>query len=416
MNEEKAMNKTGLLQIACIVGLAVVGLIGCGHVPKGPHAAQPKIQINLENPRDLPDDTKVNLGTIGIVFGSSDPESKVREPMNKAAGAFSGAGASALSVANAAGSMGQAGIFLLPLVPVAAVAGAIAGGSAGVPAEKVEAAKASIATAIRELSIRENLQNQLMEAARERTPYPLVRLEGSAPAPAQARDSSHCPAGKNVDTIFEIDVTSIKLDGLGYTSGSGLEYINSRLWLSMDTRVRLVRVAQNSEVFNRSFTTTCYGQRLRLLEWGTNEAGLLKQEITKCLPSVVDRIVKDFLFPSRDLTGGWISLYQTCSVDGCEISGKFLFQNTGNMDGPGAKIRFYLSEDGSFAEGRNPLLMEFTTTSIAGGSDQTIRLEHRLGFGLGQDLKGKYIVAIIDPDNTVVESDKSNNSIPGRVN
>jgi hypothetical protein len=209
-------------------------------------------------------------------------------------------------------------------------------------------------------------------------------------------------------------VTSVNLEGLGYTTGSGLEYINSNLWLSMDTRVRLIRAADNTEIFNRSFTTTCYGQRLRLLDWGANDAILLRQEIGKCLLSVVDRILKDFWAPSRDLTGKWISLYQTCSVDGCEITGKFLFQNTGNLDASGTTVRFYLSEDGSFAEGRNPLLMEVTAVALQGRGDQIIRLEPRLG--QGQDLRRKYIIAIIDPENTVVESDKTNNYVPGRIN
>jgi hypothetical protein len=218
----------------------------------------------------------------------------------------------------------------------------------------------------------------------------------------------------NLDSIFEIGVSSVNLEGFGYKPSSGLEYINSFLWLSMTARVRLIRMADNTEVFNRSFSTTCYGQRLRLLEWGANDAAQLRQEIARCLPSVGDRILKDFWAPSRDLTGKWLSLYQTCSVDGCEITGKFLFQNTGNLDAPGTKVRFYLSEYGSFDEERNPLLMEFTTIPIEGGRDQVIRLDNRLS--LGQDLRRKYIIAIIDPENTVVESDKTNNYVPGWIN
>jgi hypothetical protein len=408
------MNKRVLIQAVCVVALAIAVQIGCSHAPKGPNGSGPNIQINLENPRNLPDDTKVNLGAIGIVSGRYEPDIKLREPMNKTAGAFSGAGASALSVAKTAGEMGQAGVFLLPLIPVAAMVGAIAGGSVGVPGEKVEAARASIGTAIRDLNIQETLQNQLIEHVRENSQYSVIRIQGPGPASPGVKGSYPSPAGMNLDSIFEIGVTHVNLEGLGYKPGSGLEYINSNLWLSMDTRVRLVRVADNTEVFNRSFTTACYGQRLRLLEWGANDAALLRQEISNCLPLAGERIVKDFWAPSRDLTGKWILLYQTCSVDGCEITGKFLFQNTGNMDAPGTKVRFYLSEDGSFVEGRNPLLMDVKKIALEGGGDQVIRLEHRLG--QGQDLRRKYIIAIIDPDNTVVESDKTNNYVPGRIN
>lgn len=408
------MNRRSLIQTLCIVALVFAGQIGCSHTPKRTDASGPDIRINLENPRDLPDDTKVNLGAIGVVSARYESDIKLREPMNKATGALSGAGASALSVAKTAGEMGKAGIFLLPFIPVAAVVGAIAGGSAGVPGEKVEAARASIETAIREVKIQETLQNQITEHAREKTTYPLLRLEGLGPASPGARESYPSLPGINLDSIFEIGVTSVNLEGFGYTPGSGLEYINSFLWLSMDTRVRLVRVADDTEIFNRSFTTICYGQRLKLLDWGANDAAMLRQEISKCLPSVRDRIAKDFWAPSRDLTGNWISLYQTCSVDGCETSGRFLFQNTGNLDAPGTTVRFYLSEDGSFVEGRNPLLMEVKTTAIEGGGSQPIRLDR--GLGRDQDLRRKYIIVIIDPDNTVVESDKTNNYVPGRIN
>jgi hypothetical protein len=408
------MNKRLLIQAVCIVALAFAGQIGCSHTPKRTDASGPEIRINLENPRDLPDDTKVNLGAIGIISGRYDPDIKLRDPMNKTAGAFSGAGASALSVAKTAGGMGKAGVFLLPLIPVAAVVGAIAGGSAGVQAEKVAGAKTSIGRAIRDLGIQETLHNQLMEIVRGRRAYPVIRVEGLGPASLGARASYDSFPGMNLDSIFEIGVTSVNLEGFGYTPGSGLEYINSFLWLSIDTRVRLVRVADNTEVFNRPFSTTCYGQRLRLLEWAANDAALLRQEISKCLPSVGDRILKDFWDPSRDLTGKWISLYQTCSVDRCEITGKFLFQNAGNMDAAGSTIRFYLSEDGSFAEGKNPLLTEVTTTPIEGAGDQVIRLERH--FGQDQDLRRKYIIAIIDPENTIVESDKRNNYVMGPIN
>ncbi len=406
------MNRRSSIQILCAVALAFAGQIGCSHMPKGPNAEEPKIQINLENPKDLPDDTKVNLGAIGIVSRRSDPDIKLREPMGKTSGAFSGAGASALSVARTAGEMGQAGIFVLPFVPLATLVGAIAGGSAGVPAEKVEAAKTSIGTAIRDLKIQDTLQNQLMEHIRGKSSYPVIRVEGLGPASPGARARYDSSSGMNLDSIFEIIVTSVNLEGLGYKPGSGLEYINSNLWLSVDTRVRLIRVADNAEVFNRSFRTACYGQRLRFLEWGANEAALLRQEISKCLPSVRDRIAKDFWAPSRDLTGKWISLYQTCSVDGCEITGKFLFQNTGNLDAAGTSVRFYLSEDGSFVEGRNPGLMEVKAVALEGGGEQVIRLD----LGRNQDLRGKYIIAVIDSDNTVVESDKTNNYALGRIN
>jgi hypothetical protein len=58
--------------------------------------------------------------------------------------------------------------------------------------------------------------------------------------------------------------------------------------------------------------------------------------------------------------------------------------------------------------------MEVKTTAIEGGGSQPIRLDR--GVGRDQNLRRKYIIAIIDPENTVVESDKTNNYVPGRIN
>jgi len=133
-------------------------------------------------------------------------------------------------------------------------------------------------------------------------------------------------------------------------------------------------------------------------------AALFKQEIENCLPSVKDRIVRDFLAPFRDLMGKWMFLNQICSVEGCEISGRFIIRNAGNLDTPASPVRFYLSEDGIYDEGKDLLLKEVRTKAIESGESQSIWLDYRLK--PGQDGRRKYIITIIDGENRVVESNK----------
>ncbi|OGP91956.1 MAG: hypothetical protein A2157_12170 [Deltaproteobacteria bacterium RBG_16_47_11] len=397
--KEAIMNMKLLIQSICIIAIASFGQISCSHTP--------------ERPKVLSDDLRVNFGTIGVVSARFEPNIFLRTPKDKSAGALSGAGASTLSWLEVAGSMGQGGILLLPFIPIAAVGGAIAGGLSGVSGEKVEEAKASIRTAIKDLKIQETLIDQIMENAREETPYPLVRVEGVGPISPMERVSYHSLPGMNLESLLEIGVTGCNLEGTGYTPGSGLGYINSTLWISMDTRVRLVRIADGREIFSRSFTTRCYGQRLKFLEWGANDAALFRQEIKNCLPSVRDRIVRNFLAPFRDLTGKWMFLNQICSVEGCEISGRFIIRNAGNLDATASLVRFYLSEDGVYDEGRDLLLKEVTTKAIEGGESQPIWFNYRLG--TGQDVRRKYIITIIDEENRVVESNKENNYAIGTI-
>ena len=161
--KEEIMNTKRLIQPICIMlVIASVGQTGCSHTPKQPNALSPDIGANLERPNAPPEDTRVNLGAIGVVSGRYDPKIHLREPMNKTTGALSGAGASVLSLGKLASHVGLWGIFFLAIIPVAAVGGAIAGGLTGVPEEKVEEAKASIDTAIRNLRIQETLQDQWM--------------------------------------------------------------------------------------------------------------------------------------------------------------------------------------------------------------------------------------------------------------
>ncbi len=140
---------------------------------------------------------------------------------------------------------------------------------------------------------------------------------------------------------------------------------------------------------------------------GANDAALFRQEIKNCLPSVRDRIVRDFLAPFRDLTGRWMVLNQICSVEGCEISGRFIIRNAGNLDAPASLVRFYLSEDGIYDERRDLLLKEATTKALEGGESQSIWFDYRLI--LGQDVRRKCIITITDGENSVVESNKENN-------
>jgi subtilase family serine protease len=100
-------------------------------------------------------------------------------------------------------------------------------------------------------------------------------------------------------------------------------------------------------------------------------------------------------------------------VDGCEVSGSFVIRNAGNLDAPASQVRFYLSEDAVYDEGRDTLLKEVTTKTIEGGESQPIRIDHRLG--TGQDVRRKYIIVVIDGENRVVESNKENNYVVGTI-
>ncbi len=83
-------------------------------------------------------------------------------------GVSSGLGASGgLGSLNA----GEGAIFLLPLIPIAATVGAIAGASKGVSPEKVKEAETSIKNAVEDPKIQDTLLDKFLEIAKSKFPF-----------------------------------------------------------------------------------------------------------------------------------------------------------------------------------------------------------------------------------------------------
>jgi hypothetical protein len=114
-----------------------------------------------------------------------------------------------------------------------------------------------------------------------------------------------------------------------------------------------------------------------------------------------------------DLTATWTSLNQTCknSQKGirCTIKGKLNVQNIGTKNAASSTVRFYLSDDNTFDDADTFLKQVSIISNIKTGKSLNKSLQYT--FGYGETLTGKYIVAVIDADNTVVEADENNNDI-----
>jgi murein DD-endopeptidase MepM/ murein hydrolase activator NlpD len=112
-----------------------------------------------------------------------------------------------------------------------------------------------------------------------------------------------------------------------------------------------------------------------------------------------------------DLTGQWNSLTQRCrsTRDGpkCKITGKLSIQNMGTLKAHSSFVRFYLSTDNVYDEGTDTFLKQKATGTLRTEKNKTKKLSYRFH----ETASGMYIVAVIDADNTVAESDESNNYI-----
>jgi hypothetical protein len=113
-----------------------------------------------------------------------------------------------------------------------------------------------------------------------------------------------------------------------------------------------------------------------------------------------------------DLTGTWTSLIQTCrdSKNGtrCKVKGKLNIQNMGTKNAASSTVKFYLSNDNVF-DAADTYLKKISVKNIKTGESSDKSLKYT--FPYGETLAGKYIIAVVDADNTVFEANEDNNEI-----
>jgi uncharacterized delta-60 repeat protein len=118
--------------------------------------------------------------------------------------------------------------------------------------------------------------------------------------------------------------------------------------------------------------------------------------------------------PNPDLKGKWSSLTQTCRETAkgvkCKVKGIINVQNAGTLDAASSLVRFYLSDDEKYDEGVDTFLKQVATGKLKAGTSKLKKLNYSLR--TGKSASGKYIIAAIDTDNTVVETDETNNTAP----
>jgi hypothetical protein len=113
-----------------------------------------------------------------------------------------------------------------------------------------------------------------------------------------------------------------------------------------------------------------------------------------------------------DLTGTWSSMDQACKTTKkgirCKIKGKLNIQNIGTKNAASSIVKFYLSDDNTHDDADTYLKNVSTKNIITGESSDK---NFKFAFPYGQTLTDKYIIAVIDADNTVVEAIEDNNKI-----
>jgi hypothetical protein len=112
-----------------------------------------------------------------------------------------------------------------------------------------------------------------------------------------------------------------------------------------------------------------------------------------------------------DVTGSWVSWSPFWrGVDKCFVKFTFKVQNIGDEIAETTLIKFYLSKDNYF-DPEDTFIKEATVGNLVGGADYDISLED----SVHQIEAVDRLIAVIDPAESLSETDEENNIVPSTI-
>jgi len=112
-----------------------------------------------------------------------------------------------------------------------------------------------------------------------------------------------------------------------------------------------------------------------------------------------------------DLFGQWEKFFRDCKTKrgeiGCEIKAVFEVRNIGNLEASSSVVKFYLSDDPNLNEEEDLLIGRKKIGALKPAKNKDVKLKFKLERGVSPT--GKYLIAVMDANNDVVEADETNN-------
>jgi len=127
------------------------------------------------------------------------------------------------------------------------------------------------------------LGERIYEHARARTPHTFDLLLDQGPSKINENPDYRPLASHGIDTIVETNVLKIELAGEGY--------INPPLNVHVTARVRLIRAADNTSLYERKFDYSSKDHKLT--EWAANDAQLFCKVVARANEVLSGEIVDD---------------------------------------------------------------------------------------------------------------------------
>ena len=233
-------------------------------------------------PNFLTEAQRTNLGEVGLAVPIRAPGKTVEAPPSGSQAIYQGAGLWAGQCLAGGGTIG------LLLAPVCAAIGAGVGALSAESEENVEASSSAIGSALEDYYSHEALRQRIVRVAAQSGARTLIPQAAPQPRDETLEHPDGWRFAAPVDSVIEIAVEELLLPA--WRSGATTNLPSP---LSVRTRVRVVRLEDSREIYNRSYSFL--SERRLFREWGAQNGAALRHALETGFEQIAEEIVEDLL-------------------------------------------------------------------------------------------------------------------------
>ena len=233
-------------------------------------------------PDYLTEAQRSNLGEVGVAVPARTPGRTVEEPPSGDDAIYQGAGLWFLQCA------GQGGTIGLMISPLCAAIGAGLGALSAESEDNVTASRLAILEVLGDDYSHQALRDRVVRVAAQSGAQTLTVQAAALPEDAVERPAGGWRFERDVDSVIEVGVEELLLPA--WRSGATT---NLPTPVSVRTRVRVVRLSDSREIYNRSYSFVSDKRLFR--EWGTGNGAALRHALEAGFEQIAEQIVEDLL-------------------------------------------------------------------------------------------------------------------------
>lgn len=233
-------------------------------------------------PDYLTEAQRADLGVLGVAVPARTPGRTVEAPPSGDDAMYQGAGLWFVQCAAQGGTIG------LLISPLCAAVGAGLGALSAASDEDVKTSRFAIRGALEEYYSHEALRDRMLRVAAQSGAPSLTLQAPPLPEDEFARRGGSWRFDAQVDSVIEIGVEELLLPA--WQSGATT---NLPTPVSVRTRVRVLRLRDGREIYNRSYRFVS-DQRL-FRDWGADNGAAFRHALEVGFEQIAERIIEDLL-------------------------------------------------------------------------------------------------------------------------